>query len=88
MASSYICCNLLFVNKDELAERALTKSSIFIPTPIACKTSILAHAPVFAPVPGLLGMYINLDLQKVTKLVCKSFVQGQKYKQLQANLIL
>ena len=69
--------NSLPTSKDELAEGALeasTKSS---------DTVTLTPAISLAPVPalGMPGLYMDVNLQRATKLALKLFMKGQKYGQ-------
>lgn len=89
MTSSYTYCNFFLGGKDKLA-RALNKgNSTLLSFPIITLaqtptwTQTLALVP--ASVPGLPGIYTNMDLQKVTKLALKFFIKSQEYGQLQVN---
>ena len=52
-------------------------------TPKPIPTVFCAFSP--ASTLGLLGRYIDKDLQRATKLALKLFVKNQKHGQLQAN---
>lgn len=79
MTGSRAYCNLpSSANKDELAEGAFTKdSNTSSLIPAISKTPIPALAS--AVTPSLLSMYINVDLQKTTRLVLELFIQSQEH---------
>lgn len=71
MAKLRICCNLIFVGKDELAARVFTKGSgIFSP--------ISATFYTLNPTPSSPDIYTDVDMQITTKLGLKLFVKGHK----------
>lgn len=82
MTRLYICYKSPPINKDKLSKdilKAPTKGSnnfTLIPN-TAC-------TPILAFVLGLLSIYIDVDLQRVIKLVLEFFIQRHKYGQ--ANL--
>ena len=66
-------------HKDELAggaSRAATDGN-GTPSPTSATSRALTYAP--APAPGPTGMYIDVNLQRATKLVLELFVKGQEY---------
>lgn len=91
MAGLRICRNFPLISKDKLTEDALgalSKGS-GIPNPIFAIfcTFTLTPAPTQAVTPtqtfvlalSLPGMYIDVDLQKPTRLALEFFIKGQKY---------
>ena len=68
------------VGEDELAGGVSTEgSNTFTSSPAQTPAPAPAQAP--APSPGPPGMYINVDLQRTTRLVLELFVKGQKHGQ-------
>lgn len=82
MASKHTCCNFALVVEDKLAKDISTKGNNSL-TPSQIQTPIpnQAHtlAPALTSIPGLPGMYINLNLQKAKKIALKLFVKMQKH---------
>lgn len=81
MAGSHTCYNFPSTRKDKLAKntlRASTKGNgTSTLTFVAFWAPTLAPAPAFAPTPTLVlpGLYMDVDLQRATKLALESFVQ-------------
>ena len=78
MAGSYTCrspCkNFLLIGNDEFASAAPTKGSGTLSfTPVVSYIPTAALAPPLASA-KLIAKYINVDLQRVSKLVLKLFV--------------
>ena len=91
MAKPHTHCNLPLIGKDKLTEdapEAPTKNNGTL-TPIFAifyiLTSMLAQIPTSiqasTPASGPPDMYINIDLQKATKLALELFIKSQKYGQ-------
>lgn len=76
MAGLYVCYNFFFsTGEDKLARRAYTKGNgISTPTSTLFRALTSTSASTFALVLGLLGKYINEDLQKVFKLALELFI--------------
>lgn len=84
MAGLCICYKFFPINKDKFSKgtlKALTKGSNNFTL-----ISNIAYTLILAFVLGLLSIYIDVDLQKVIKLVLEFFIQRYKYGQ--ANLAL
>lgn len=91
-AGLYSYCNPTLVREDEFIKINSTKNSntsIFFlaissiqtlaPTQSPALAQFSAPVQAFASAPGLLGMYINIDLQRVIKLVLKLFIKGPEH---------
>lgn len=77
MAKLYTCHsfydNQLLIDQDEFTRKALTKDNI---TSTSTSTVSYTPTPVSTLVLGLLDIYPDIDLQKVTKLMIKLFIKG------------
>ena len=78
MAEPRTYCNPLFIGKDELIgdtpKASIKGSDTPIPIPAISKTSTPTPTPAFAFVLGLVGRYMNEDLQRAIKLALELFV--------------
>lgn len=67
--------NLVFANKNKFSRKITTKNIILISISIVLRLS----TPIFAFASGLQNIYIDINLQKATKLALELFILGQKY---------
>lgn len=90
MAKPWTRCNFTFVSKDELTgdilEAHTRNSGIFTLISIVFCAFTLALAQTPTLIPGLSSIYLNLNLQKATKLALELFIKSQEYEQLQASI--
>lgn len=73
------CRNLALVGKNKLTVKVSTKGTSIS---ISASAQISALAQVFIPALGQMGMYTNMNLEKVTKLGLELFIKGQKHDKL------
>lgn len=81
MARLYTCYNSALINKERLAENTLRASIKGNST--STPTSAAFCTPIYAPtsVPNLPDIYINIDLQRTTRLALKLFIKSQEQDQ-------
>lgn len=74
IAKLQTCYNFISTNKNKYTGRALIKSRGIL-------TSIPSTSSKFISTLGPLGIYMNVDLQKATKLALKLLIWCQEYSQ-------
>lgn len=75
MTGLRIYYNFAFVEKDEFIESVLIKNNNTLsPSPTIFQAQITAFTKIFAFTLGPPQLYIDVDLQRVIKLVLESFV--------------
>lgn len=89
MASLCIHCNSVLVKENKVAGGVFTKSSnilIFFLAQILALTQVSATTQVYAPVSTFVlspsTIYIDVDLQKTTRLTLEFFIKRHEYGQL------
>lgn len=77
------CYNLAFTNKDKLARAVFNKGNS---TSISTFAVSWDFTSIFTSALALPNIYTNINPQKISKLVLKLFIKGQKY--IQVNFVL
>lgn len=75
MIGLHICCNFALVEEDKFVKSVSIKdNNTFSPFLAIFQGQTLTFMQAYIPIPSALKLYIDVNLQKTTKLALESFI--------------